>query len=486
MIESKSPRRSPILPAVLSALIPGLGQGILRRWYRGVAILLSILVVAGMVAWYAGPLTTFISGFYSHPLLAWFESGGFWFIAPAGMWLWNIWDAASLAGRGRTRTILLPAMLGLVAAFGIGWQVVQIDFRTASLERAVAVAKPMLQPDFVDPRREKNEMKVPFRVPCPLTGTAPEARREFDGKVATAEPDCAGATDDVLVTVTGLWPNTDTQIWWETAIGDHNMLGENGTAMLVVPTDADGTLTTTIQVPLNILIAQPDKTLSQEHRIHFDQYKPLGGYQLSVNGGYVVDGMIQTVTMALISTTLGVFLAIPISFLAARNLMSGNPVTFAIYVVVRTLLNIVRSIEALIIAIVFVVIVGLGPFAGVLAMAVHTVAALAKLYSEVIEGIDPGPIEAIRATGANWLQVVRYGVIPQIVPPFTAFTIYRWDINIRSSTIIGFVGGGGIGFYLIEWIRINDLRGVSAAFIAIAIVVMLLDFISAKVREKLV
>jgi phosphonate transport system permease protein len=196
--------------------------------------------------------------------------------------------------------------------------------------------------------------------------------------------------------------------------------------------------------------------------------------------------MLQTVTMALMATTLAILFAIPISFLAARNLMSGNPVTFAVYVAVRTILNIVRSIEALIIAIVFVVIVGLGPFAGVLAMAVHSVAALAKLYSEVIEGIDPGPIEAVRATGANWVQVVRYGVIPQIVPPFTAFTIYRWDINVRSSTIIGFVGGGGIGFYLIEWIRINDLHGVSAAVIAIAVVVVLLDFISAKVREKLV
>ncbi len=143
--------------------------------------------------------------------------------------------------------------------------------------------------------------------------------------------------------------------------------------------------------------------------------------------------------------------------------MGGNPFTFAIYMIVRTLLNIVRSIESLIIAIVFVVIVGLGPFAGVLALAVHSVAALAKLYSEVIEGIDPGPIEAIRATGANWVQVVRYAVIPQIVPPFTAFTIYRWDINVRSATIIGFVGGGGIGFLLIEIIRINEMRAVSAA-----------------------
>jgi ABC-type phosphate/phosphonate transport system permease subunit len=95
------------------------------------------------------------------------------------------------------------------------------------------------------------------------------------------------------------------------------------------------------------------------------------------------------------------------------------------------------------------------------------------------------PIEAVRATGANWVQVVRYAVIPQIIPPFTAFTIYRWDINVRSSTIIGFVGGGGIGFYLIQWIQINDMRAVSAVFIAIAVVVVSLDYVSAKIRERL-
>jgi phosphonate transport system permease protein len=462
---TESSKRSPVLPTLLSALIPGLGHGILHRWYRGVAILLSILVVAGMVAWYGKPI---------------------WYAALAVIWLWNIWDAFTLANKARTRSILVPILAGLIAAYGIGWQVVGINFASADMQRALSVAKPMLHPDFIDAKTESNTMWTPFHVPCPLTGTAPVASREEGGKIANATPDCASATDAVVVTVTGLWPDTDTQIWWETAIGDHNMLGgTSGNAMLVERTDATGSLTTTVHVPLNILIAQPDKTLSLQHKIHFDQYRPIGGYQLSVNGGYVVDGMLQTVTMALMATTLAIFLAIPVSFLAARNLMSGNPVTFVVYVIVRTILNIVRSIESLIIAIVFVIIVGLGPFAGVLALAVHSVAALAKLYSEVIEGIDPGPIEAIRATGANWVQVVRYGVVPQIVPPFTAFTIYRWDINVRASTIIGFVGGGGIGFYLVEWIRINDFGGVSAAFIAIAVVVILLDFVSAKVRERL-
>jgi phosphonate transport system permease protein len=238
-------------------------------------------------------------------------------------------------------------------------------------------------------------------------------------------------------------------------------------------------------VPATANISAGDTTKIEEHRIYFQQYIPQGGYRLSTNGAYVFKGISETLALALMATTFAVFAAVPLSFLAARNLMTGNPVTIIIYVVARTLLNFVRSIESLIIAIIFVVIVGLGPFAGMLAITVHSIAALAKLYSEVIEGIDPGPIEAIRATGATWVQVVRYGVIPQIVPPFTAFTIYRWDINVRSSTIVGFVGGGGIGFYLIQWIQINDMRAVSASFIAIAVVVVALDYFSARIRERL-
>jgi len=264
------------------------------------------------------------------------------------------------------------------------------------------------------------------------------------------------------------------------------MLGEGEISMLVLTTDDTGSLTTAIRVPSTALVAAPDPTLPQFHRVYFDQYRPIGGYELSFIGNEVLKGALTTVAMALIATALAIIFAIPISFLAARNLMSGNPITYAIYVVMRTLLNILRSIESLIVAIVFVVIVGLGPFAGALALAVHSVAALAKLYSEVIEGIDPGPIEAIRATGATWTQTVRYAVIPQIIPPFTAFTIYRWDINVRSATIVGFVGGGGIGFLLIELVRVNNMRGVSAVFIAIAIIVITLDTISSRIRERLV
>ena len=127
-----------------------------------------------------------------------------------------------------------------------------------------------------------------------------------------------------------------------------------------------------------------------------------------------------------------------------------------------------------------------GPFAGILALTLHSMAALGKLYSESIESIDPGPIEAVQATGANWLQVVMYAVVPQVIPPFVSFTIYRWDINIRMSTIIGFVGGGGIGFLLAQWIRLLDYSAAGIAVWFIAITVAILDYVSAEIRARFV
>lgn len=157
-----------------------------------------------------------------------------------------------------------------------------------------------------------------------------------------------------------------------------------------------------------------------------------------------------------------------------------------IYYIFRTLFNTLRSIEALILALVFVIWVGLGAFAGTLALALHTIAANAKLYSEQVESINSGPLEAVRATGATRLQTVVYAVVPQIVAPFIAFTMYRWDINVRMSTIIGFVGGGGIGLILQQNINLLDYRGAAAQILAIAIVVAAMDYVSSRLRERYV
>ncbi len=162
------------------------------------------------------------------------------------------------------------------------------------------------------------------------------------------------------------------------------------------------------------------------------------------------------------------------------------PTGLILYYTSRTILNALRAIEPLIMAIVFVVWVGIGPFAGVLALTLHTIASLGKLYSEQVENISEGPIEAVTATGANRLQTIIYAVMPQIIPPYIAFTIYRWDINVRMSTIIGFAGGGGIGFLLQQNLNLLKYRQASVQMIAIAIVVATLDYVSAKIREKIV
>ena len=175
-------------------------------------------------------------------------------------------------------------------------------------------------------------------------------------------------------------------------------------------------------------------------------------------------------------------LAVAVFTKAKANLSIG----LVIYYVTRTFLNGLRSIEALVMAIVFVIAVGIGPFAGMMALGLHTIVSLAKLYSEQVESISAGPMEAVQATGANRLQTIIYAVIPQIVPPYISYTMYRWDINVRMSTIIGFVGGGGIGFLLQQNINLLNYRAASAQMLAIAIVVASMDYISSVLREKYV
>lgn len=162
------------------------------------------------------------------------------------------------------------------------------------------------------------------------------------------------------------------------------------------------------------------------------------------------------------------------------------PVGLVIYAIARTIFNGLRAIEALIMVIVFTVWVGIGPFAGVLALSLHSIAAMAKLYSEQVESILPGPLEAITATGATRMQTILYAVVPQIIPPYISFTMYRWDINVRMSTIIGFAGGGGIGFLLQQNINLLRYREASAQILAIALVVAAMDYLSAAMRERVI
>ncbi len=200
----------------------------------------------------------------------------------------------------------------------------------------------------------------------------------------------------------------------------------------------------------------------------------------------ILNLMVVTIFMALLATVLGAVFALPVSFAGARNIMGYNAFGWAVYGVVRGLLNVFRSIETVLWALVFAVWVGWGtPFAGVLALTVHTIAALGKLYSEQVESIDPGPLEAIVAVGGSRWQVIRYAVLPQVVPSFWAFTLYRWDINVRMSTIIALVGGGGIGDMLFYYKNEGLWSMVGAVVIVIVAVVWSMDYISGRLRERI-
>jgi len=196
--------------------------------------------------------------------------------------------------------------------------------------------------------------------------------------------------------------------------------------------------------------------------------------------------MIVTIFLGIVATAFAIVVALPLSFLGARNIMVGHPVTTALYGVVRVIFTIVRSIDVLIAVILFLILFGLGNAAGVFALAFHNIGVLGKLYSEAIEGIDPGPGEAITATGANRFQVVWTAVLPQIVNPFVSFTIYRLDANVRLAPVIGLVGGGGIGVLLFQTMQLLNYRQSGLIIAMIILTVAVMDFISAQVRRRLI
>ena len=200
---------------------------------------------------------------------------------------------------------------------------------------------------------------------------------------------------------------------------------------------------------------------------------------------FVAGTLIETIAMGLMATIFSTIIAIPVSFLAAHNIMSRLPGGTALYYIMRGILNAVRAVDTIIWGIIIITWVGLGSFAGVIALTIHSVAALAKLFSEEIEHIDAGPVEAVTATGANLIQMISHAVVPQIVPSFLAYSLLRWDINMRMATVVGFVAGGGIGFMVVETVRQGGYQQYGTILWAVAVVIIMVDYISAKWREAI-
>ena len=196
--------------------------------------------------------------------------------------------------------------------------------------------------------------------------------------------------------------------------------------------------------------------------------------------GTVRVAVAETLQTAIIGTSLGIILAFPLGFLAARNV--AHPL---LSLVVRTLLNAIRSIPLILYALFFVAAVGLGPLAGTLATAIYSAGMLGKFFSEAVEAIDPKPVEGVLATGAGRLQALRYGVLPQVQPHFMAYILYRFELNVREGTILGLVGAGGIGFYISLYMRSFQYGRVATLTLIILVMIAVIDALSAYLREKL-
>lgn len=191
-----------------------------------------------------------------------------------------------------------------------------------------------------------------------------------------------------------------------------------------------------------------------------------------------LDEMIVTVHIAIWGTVLAVVCAVPFGILSSSNLVPSW-----VYQPVRRVMDACRAINEMVFAMLFIVAVGLGPFAGVMALWVHTTGVLAKLFAEAMEAIDPRPVEGVRATGANALEEILYGVIPQVLPLWISYSLYRFESNVRSASVVGMVGAGGIGVILNDVIRSFSYAEVSALLLIIIITVTLIDLVSAGIRK---
>ena len=373
----------------------------------------------------------------------------------------------------RRLTLTTLGIAVLVVLYVVSYRATKMDFvrLVKDASKAHDFISAFLHPDLFTRDTTTVTISIAFPIPCESAPvTAPVASGP---RLVTSVP-CAAIKEPFTLEGFDMAPNMEISVRW-------NIPGTGILTIKRTTTDADGHFT--LEADAKAIAATKDGTASS---IEVDTLTPVGPWKPSQALKDVTENMFVTVFMALLSTTIATIISAPISFLAASNITKRGPLGTAVYYLTRSFFNITRSYEPLVMATVFAFWVGFGPFAGTLAMTVVTVASLGKLFSEAVESIDPGPIEALQSSGANRIQTVVYAVVPQIIPDFVSFIVYHWDINVRISTIIGFVGGGGIGYYLSE--QINSMVGYNRAATgiwAIILVVWVLDFLSAEVRKKL-
>ncbi len=570
-------------------------------------------------------------------------------LAAAGLslfYFWQIMDAAKIGAHWPVRSIAPGILFACIVIFILGWNITQIDLPKAVREYqdTQIILRRIIWPwrAAFEFETVSVETDAKIQAPCPEGATGPPVNQPVSGEAwVSVTPTCGEISTRDLATGTltlgteldvtggGFTPGAIVEIWWKNPIG--NPFRPRGVGETEIEIDGRGEFQTKLNIPEAVIPATAVGDQIHTLLVIQESGEVFTG-RLSREMRLALVGILETIMLGLMATFFGTIFAIPVSFLAARNLMTpistsmggliGGLVLFVpalwlavqssaaissrfggleeaplltagililvsavfgyggwrigawglsiltertpastsrivvslglgllaagvgylaglfvargllsiplgeeaasdyeplltiagavffgaagfyaafrrgsayevpigamVYAVVRTILNVIRAIEPLIWALVGIIWIGPGPFAGMIALTLHTAAALGKLFSEAIESIDPGPIEAIQATGGNRLQVIIYAVVPQVLPPFISFTIYRWDINVRLSTVIGLVGGGGIGFILIQWIRQFQYSAAGLAVWLIAITVTILDFVSSEIRQRYV
>jgi phosphonate ABC transporter permease subunit PhnE len=402
---------NPILAALASLVIPGLGQMLSKKVWRGITFLAFALISSYLTYWS-----------FAHFNVGQVQIGPWttsWLWAPTILfWLWNGFDSYRLA-RGKSLSPMLAVLCAAIVLYVVAWNItdVNISRMVNNFGDMKAIATQLANPDYI------STVKGGKTVVCGWSCLVDFVSNKIQGK-----PTAPIGPSENLGNIFGQKGKVDPPFW---------------------------------QIWLG-MAKKGDRIPGTE-----------------------TGKLVETIAIGLMATLFSTIIAIPVSFLAAYNIMSRIPGGKPIYFVMRLILNFIRAIDTIVWGLIIIVWVGLGSFAGVIALTIHSIAALAKLFSEEIEHIDPGPVEAIEAAGGNFFQILRYGVIPQIVPPFLSYTLLRWDINMRSATVIGFVAGGGIGFFVVETIRQGAYQMYAAALWAVAVVIILVDAISSHWRNRI-
>jgi len=388
--------------SIFSLIIPGLGQFLQKRYWRGLTIFLSAFLLTFLISW---ALNTYEIAIIYFGIL---ETS--WLFIPLILfWIWNVIDSVNLRNV-KTFTPLPGILCAICILFIVAWDVTEVK-PNRLIERfndAKTIATNIANPDYLSV--------------------------DINGEPEICSWNC-------------LWSNLK-----------------------------------------NKLSGLPIQNIHLSDNLGdiFGRIRTVSSLGNPIKPTFETGKLIETIAIGLMATIFSTIIAIPLSFLGAKNLMDRVPGGNIIYYFMRTIFNLGRAVDTIVWGILIIVWVGLGSFAGVIALTIHSVAALAKLYSEEIEHIDPGPVEAITASGGNTLQVIRYGVIPQIIPPFLGYTLLRWDINMRSATVVGFVAGGGIGYFVLETIQMGAYQLYAAALWAVAVVIIIVDTISSRLRENII